>query len=85
MLSQQDERIEEVSGTYFNLSTAVCFCQSRFYRKKGHVASQCAHLVRESGSFLRKRQTKTILTDIVAEHAKSRMSNARSRPRQVHV
>ena len=44
-------------------------------------ASQRAQLVRESYSFYRKRQIETILTDIVAEHAKSRMRNARARPR----
>ena len=42
------------------------------YRKKG----QLAQLVRESDLFFRvKRQIKTVLTNVVVEHVKSRMSN----------
>ena len=37
--------------------------------------------VRESDSFYRKRQIKTVLTNDVEENAKSRMGNARTRPR----
>ena len=43
-------------------------------RKKG----QLAQLVRESDLFFRvKRQIKALLTNVVAEHVKSRMSNAK--------
>jgi len=42
--------------------------------KKG----QLAQLVRESDLFSRvERQIKTVLTNVVAEHVKSRMSNAK--------
>ena len=52
------------------------------YWKKGHVVtSQRAQSVRESDSFFRKRHIKTVFTNNVAEHAKSRMGNARTRPR----
>ena len=54
-------------------------------RKVMWFASQRAQLVRESYSFYRKRQIETILTNIVAEHAKSRMRNARARPRKVRA
>ena len=48
------------------------------YRKKG----QLAQLVRESDLFFRvKRQIKTVLTNVVVEHVKSRMSNAKTRQR----
>lgn len=48
-----------------------------FTGKKGHVvASQRAQPVRESDSLFRKRQIKSVLTNIVAEHAKSRMSKS---------
>ena len=44
------------------------------YRKKG----QLAQLVRESDLVFRvKRQIKTVLTNVVLEHMKSRMSNAK--------
>jgi len=44
------------------------------YRKKG----QLAQLIRESDLFFRvKRQIKTVLTNVVAEHVKSAMSNAK--------
>ena len=53
--------------------------------RKGHVVtSQRAQLVREINSFFRKRQIKTLFINIVAEHAKSRMSNARTRPWHGH-
>ena len=46
------------------------------YRKKG----QLAQLVRESDLFFRpKRQMKTVLTNVVLEHVKSRMSDAKPR------
>ena len=46
------------------------------YRKKG----QLAQLVRESDLFSRvKRQIKTVLTNVMVEHMKSRMSNAKTR------
>jgi len=49
-------------------------CSSLNYRKKG----QLAQLVRESDlSFRVKRQIKTVLTNVVAEHMKSRMSDAK--------
>ena len=68
MWSQEDESIKEVREIYFNfmvwckrgylsinLSLAVWFCLSCFYRKKGHVGeSQSAQLVRESDSFVLK-------------------------------
>ena len=48
------------------------------YRKKG----QLAQVVRESDLFFRvKRQRKTVLTNVVVEHVKSRMSNAKTRQR----
>ena len=57
--SQQDERIQEVRETYFNLSMAVWFCRSCFYRQKGHVvASQRAQPDRKSDSSFGKRQVK---------------------------
>ena len=44
------------------------------YRKKG----QLAQLLRESNLFFRvKWQIKTVLTNVVLEHMKSRMSNAK--------
>jgi len=44
------------------------------YRKRG----QLAQLVRESDLFFRvKQQIKIVLTNVVAEHVKSRMSNAK--------
>ena len=50
------------------------------YRKKG----QLAQLVRESDLFFRvKRQIKTVLTNVVVEHVKSRTSNAKTKKRQV--
>ena len=46
------------------------------YRKKGELAQ----LVRESDLFFRvKWQMKTVLTNVVVEHVKSRMSNAETR------
>ena len=48
------------------------------YWKKG----QLAQLVRESDLFFRvKRQIKTVLTNVVVGHVKSRMSNAKTRQR----
>ena len=48
------------------------------YRKKG----QLAQLVRQSDLFFRvQRQIKTVLTNVVVEHVKSRMSNAKTRQR----
>ena len=48
------------------------------YRKKG----QLAQLFRESDLFFRvKRQIKTVSTNVVVEHVKSRMSNAKTRQR----
>ena len=72
MEPQQDERIEEVSEAYFNLSTAVRFCRPRFYTKKGHfVSSQRIQVVKESDS---------LFVNIVTEETKSCMGNARTRP-----
>ena len=60
---------------------AVWFCWSRFYLKKGYVvASERTQLVRESDSFIRKRQINVVLTNLVAEHDKSRTNNARTWP-----
>ena len=53
---------------------------SQNYRKKGHLAQ----LVGESDLFFRvtERQIKTVLTNVVVEHMKSRMSiNAKTRQR----
>ena len=51
-------------------------CSSLNYRKKG----QLAQLVRESDLLSGvKRQIKTVLTNVVVKHVKSRMSNAKIR------
>ena len=42
------------------------------------VASQRAQLVRESDSLFRKRQIKTVVTNIVAEHAKSNIIESKA-------
>ena len=48
------------------------------YRKKGQIAQ----LVRESDLFFHiKGQIKTVLTNVVVKHVKSRMSNAKTRQR----
>ena len=53
-------------------------CSSLNYRKKG----QLAQLVWESDLvFLVKRQIKTVLSNVVVEHVKSRMSNAKTKQR----
>ena len=49
------------------------------YRKKGELAQ----LVRQSDLFFCvTRQIKTVLTNVVVEHVKSRMSNAKTRQRK---
>ena len=57
-----------------------CSHSSLSYRKKGELAQ----LVRESDLFFRvKQQIKTVLTNVVVEHVKSRMSNAKTNQRLV--
>ena len=52
------------------------FYPIRNYRKKG----QLAQLVRESDLLFRvKRQIKTVLTNVVVQHVKSRMRNAKNK------
>ena len=62
--------IHEISAIYIPFATRV------------HLKRQLAQLVRESDLFFRvKRQIKTVLTNEVVGHVKSRMSNAKTRQR----
>ena len=63
----------QLSAIYIPFAIRV---QLSLYRKKG----QLAQLVRESDLFFRvKRQIKTVLTNVVMERVKSRMSNAKKK------
>ena len=65
-----------LTGFFHRKTIELSLCRVMPTRKKG----QLAQLVRESDLFFRvKRQIKTVLTNVVAEHVKSRMSNAKNK------
>ena len=64
----------QISAIYIPFATRV--------HLSGRKQGQLAQLVREGDLFCRvKRQIKTVLTNVVVEYLKSRMSNAKTRQR----